>query len=124
MKADVNNDLLKLYHRDGQQEKAVIPIRDLIVAANYFSGGVAGSYSTVIKKYSKNLPDDIIVYGDRTGRRYKFIGDSVSNPDNGVYNDQGVSTNWIDLDKVANLAVLSAIKKLDTRLSKLEGKQI
>ena len=123
MKADVNNDLLKLYHKDGQQEKAVIPIRDLIVAANYFSGGVAGSYSTVIKKYSKNLPDDIIVYGDRTGRRYKFIGDSVSNPDNGVYNDQGVSTNWIDLDKVANLAIISSIRKLDARLSKLEDKQ-
>lgn len=119
MKADVDNDLLMLYHKDGQSKKAVIPVRDLIVAANYFAGAVAGSYSTVVMKYHKNLPDNIIVYGDRTGRRYKFIGDKVTNPDNDIYNDQGVSDNWVDVDRVANLSLISKVERLEAKLDEL-----
>lgn len=121
-KIDVNNDVVMVYHRDGQAPKAVIPVRDLIISANYFAGGVAGSYKTVVQKYKKNLPDDIIVYGNLTGRRYRFVGDRATNPENELYSDQGVSDNWVDLDRVANLNVLSRINKLERSIELLEQK--
>lgn len=123
MKADPNNDLVILYDANGQTPKAVATLSALHMSSALAVDGVAGSYSKVVKQYGKNLPKGITVYGDTSSRRFKFIGDVVTDPDSDTFNTEGVSSNWQDLEGKPSPYIKGLLTRLENRIKELENGQ-
>lgn len=123
MRADPNNDLVILYDANGQTPKAVTTLSALHMSSALAVGNVAGSYSKVVKQYGKNLPKGIIVYGDTSSRRFKFIGDAVTDPDSDTFNTEGVSSNWQDLEDKPSPYTKGLLTRLENRIKELENGQ-
>lgn len=123
MKADPNNDLVILYDANGQTPKAVATLSALYMSSALAVDGVAGSYSKVVKQYGKNLPKGITVYGDTSSRRFKFIGDVVTDPDSDTFNTEGVSSNWQDLEGKPSPYIKGLLTRLENRIKELENGQ-